>query len=90
MSESRWIAVDTPTCLVEEVDGLVAQDQSTDSNQNRQGTGMTMQEMKKERLREWMEQGYLEMATLNLRLAAEFYLAETEADLVTMRQASGV
>jgi CopG family transcriptional regulator/antitoxin EndoAI len=69
---------------------LVAQDQSTDSNQNRQGTGMTMQDMKKERLREWMEQGYLEMATLNLRLAAEFYLAETEADLITMRQASGV
>ncbi len=78
-----------PPCLLEEVDGLVAKDRDSRSNVIRQATMMYVQQRKRERIREWLQQGYVEMAPLNLRLAAEAFLAETEADQIAHRLASG-
>lgn len=78
-----------PHCLLEEVDGLVAQDQDSRSNVIRQATMMYVQQRKREKIREWLQQGYVEMAPLNLRLAAEAFPAETEADVIARRLVSG-
>lgn len=79
-----------PPYLLDEVDGLVAHDQETRSNVIRQATAMYVQERKKQIIRDLLEQGYQEMAPMNLRLASEAFSAETEAELIGQRLVRGV
>jgi len=89
MSKSRKVAVSLPSTLLEEVDGLVAE-QGSRSSVIRQATAMYVCERKKERIRESLQQGYLEMAPINLRLASEAFSAEDEAETLALRLVSGV
>lgn len=90
LSKSRRIAVSMPPYLLDEVDGLVARDQETRSNVIRQATAFYVQERKKQIIRDLLQQGYQEMAPMNLRLASEAFNAETEAELLAQRLARGV
>lgn len=53
-------------------------------------TKMYLRERKKRQIRETMQQGYLEMAKINLNIATEAFLAEEEADNTLDRLVSGV
>ena len=90
MSRSRRIAVSLPPYLLAEVDGLVALECGTRSHLIRQATAMYVLERKKQYIRESLQQGYQEMAPINLRLAAEAFAAEAEADSIARRLVSGV
>ncbi len=90
MSRSRRIAVSMPPYLLDEVDGLVAQERNSRSDLIRQATAMYVRERKKQRIRELLQQGYQEMAVINLRLASEAFEAETEAEVIAQRLVSGV
>lgn len=91
MSKSRRIAVSLPPYLLDEVDGLVEREcGGTRSRLIRQATALYVQERKKEWIRETLQQGYQEMAPINLGLAAEAFAAETEVDSLARRLVSGV
>ena len=90
MSKSRRIAVSLPPYLLDEVDGLVERECGTRSRLIRQATALYVQERKKEWIRETLQQGYQEMAPINLGLAAEAFAAETEVDSLARRLVSGV
>ncbi len=90
LSKSRRIAVNMPLHLLNEVDGIVAEEQETRSNLIRQATAMYVHEHKKQRIRELLQQGYQEMAGINLRIASEAFDAEREAEKLADRLVSGV
>ncbi|MHB1681318.1 MAG: CopG family ribbon-helix-helix protein [Bacilli bacterium] len=90
MSRSRRIAVSMPPYLLDEVDGLVAAERNSRSDLIRQATAMYVRERKKQRIRELLQQGYQEMAVINLRLASEAFEAEAEAEVIAQRLVSGV
>lgn len=90
MSKSRRIAISLPPYLLDEVDGLVERESGTRSRLIRQATALYVQERKKEWIRETLQQGYQEMAPINLGLAAEAFAAETEVDSLARRLVSGV
>jgi len=90
LSKSRKIAVSLPATLLDEVDGLVAQERGSRSHVIRQATALYVCERKKERIRESLQRGYLEMAPINLRLASEAFGAEDEAENLALRLVSGV
>ncbi|KYP81228.1 antitoxin [Ferroacidibacillus organovorans] len=76
--------------MLDEVDTLVAHDQESRSNVIRQATALYLKERKKQIIRESLQQGYLEMAPINLRLASEAFDAEVEAVMIAERLVSGV
>ncbi len=78
-----------PRYLVDEVDGLVAQDRATRSNVITQATAMYLRERKKQCIRESLQQGYIEMAPINLSLASEAFDAEAEAEVIAQRLVYG-
>ncbi|WP_419723383.1 CopG family ribbon-helix-helix protein [Sulfoacidibacillus ferrooxidans] len=90
MSRSRRIAISMPPYLLDEVDVLVAQERNTRSDLIRQATAMYLRERKKQRIRELLQQGYQEMAVINLHLADEAFAAEAEAERIAQRLVSGV
>lgn len=90
MSKSRRIAVSMPLHLLNEVDGIVAEGQDSRSNVIRQATAMYVHEHKKQRIRELLQQGYQEMAGINLRISSESFAAEREAENLADRLVSGV
>lgn len=80
-----------PQSLVKELDGLVNQEES----QNREelickAMKMYVRERQKRQIRESMRRGYMEMAKINLNMAAEAFQAEEEADHTLERLVSGV
>ncbi|ADU28626.1 CopG family ribbon-helix-helix protein [Evansella cellulosilytica] len=91
MSEesTKKIMVSLPQELVNELDGLL------EGNVNRselihKATKMYLKEHKKQIIRETMQQGYMEMAKINLNIATEAFLAEEEAEHTLDRLVSGV
>ncbi|KUO96034.1 antitoxin [Ferroacidibacillus organovorans] len=76
--------------MLDEVDTLVARDRESRSNVIRQATALYLKERKKQIIRESLQQGYLEMAPINLRLASEAFDAEVEAVMIAERLVSGV
>ncbi|PWI56966.1 CopG family ribbon-helix-helix protein [Sulfoacidibacillus thermotolerans] len=90
LSRSRRIAISMPPYLLDEVDVLVAEERNTRSDLIRKATAMYLRERKKQRIRELLQQGYQEMAVINLRLASEAFEAEAEAERIAQRLVSGV
>lgn len=91
MSEqTKRIVVNLPQQLLNEVDGLIARENVDRSEFISEATRMYLRERKKSQIRETMQQGYLEMAKINLNIAAEAFLAEEEADNTLDRLVSGV
>lgn len=90
MSETKRIMISLPQQLLQEVDGMVEQENSNRSEFVRQAMKMYLYERKKRLIREMMQRGYMEMAKINLNIASEAFEAEEEADDTTIRLVSGV
>lgn len=90
LSKSKRIMVSIPNHLLQEVDGIVEQENSNRSELIRQAMRMYLNERKKRYIRETMQRGYMEMAKINLNIASEAFLAEEEAETTLDRLVSGV
>lgn len=90
MSDTRRIMISLPENLLQEVDGVVQRENSNRSEFIRQAMKLYLNEKKKRIIREMMQQGYMEMAKINLNIASEAFEAEEEADNTLIRLVSGV
>jgi len=86
----KRIMISLPDQLLREVDGIVAREHSNRSEFIRQAMRLYLAERKKRQIRDSMQRGYLEMANINLRMAAEAFQAEEDADDTLGRLVSGV
>ncbi|WP_420830482.1 antitoxin [Bacillus piscicola] len=87
----KQIKVCLPECLLHELDGMIARDNVNRNEFIHQATEFYLKERQKKAKRETMQQGYVEMAQINLHIAAESFLAEEEAEhSLDTRLVSGV
>lgn len=82
--------ISLPDQLLQEVDGIVEQENSNRSEFIRQAMKLYLTERKKRFLREAMQRGYMEMAKINLHIASEAFHAEEDAGTIFNRLVSGV
>ncbi|WP_246589877.1 antitoxin [Desertibacillus haloalkaliphilus] len=82
--------ISLPQHLLNEVDGIIEQENVNRNEFIYQATKMYLRERKKRQIRETMQQGYMEMAKINLNIASEAFLAEEEAEHTLDRLVSGV
>lgn len=87
---TKRIMISLPDYLLQEVDGVVENENSNRSELIRQAMRLYLLERKKRVLRETMQRGYMEMAKINLHMASEAFHAEEDADLIVDRLVSGV
>ncbi len=87
---TKRIMVSLPQHLVNELDGLLENEDINRSEVIHQATKMYLRERKKSKIRETMQQGYMEMAKINLNIATEAFLVEEEAEHTLDRLVSGV
>jgi CopG family transcriptional regulator/antitoxin EndoAI len=80
LARTKRIMISLPHNLLQEVDGVVEMEKRTRSEFIREAMRLYLQERKKKQIREQMQEGYMEMARLNLALANEAISAENEAD----------
>lgn len=90
LSNSKRIMISVPNHLLQEVDGIAELENSNRSELIRQAMRLYLSERKKRFIRESMQRGYMEMAKINLNIASEAFLAESEADHTLDRLVSGV
>ena len=88
-SITREIIVQLPQNLISELDGIVQEDNVNRNELLYRATKMYLHERKKRKLRDDMKRGYIEMATINLSIASEAFLAEYEAEHCVERLVSG-
>ncbi|NLC11068.1 MAG: ribbon-helix-helix protein, CopG family [Firmicutes bacterium] len=81
--------ISLPQNLLTEVDGVVAKEQRTRSEFIREAMKLYLQERRKRQIRERMQEGYREMAGLNLSLAKEAFEAENEASRIVEELVAG-
>ncbi|GAA0431641.1 type II toxin-antitoxin system antitoxin EndoAI [Lentibacillus halophilus] len=90
MSESlQEISVRLPKNLLNEVDGLMKYENSDLSDFICQATKNYLEHKKEEHIRQFresMQQGYMEMASINLTIASEAFQAEEEAEKNTLQR----
>ncbi|SFL50462.1 antitoxin [Salibacterium qingdaonense] len=90
-SSTKQIKVSLPEYLLNELDRIVEEDDTDRHDFIYQAAEFYLRERRKRRNRESMQQGYLEMANINLHIASESFLAEEEAEnSVDDRLVSGV
>ncbi|SFQ30630.1 ribbon-helix-helix protein, CopG family [Salibacterium halotolerans] len=90
-SSTKQIKVSLPEYLLNELDQMVEEDNTDRHDFIYQAAEFYLRERRKRRNRESMQQGYLEMANINLHIASESFLAEEEAEnSVDNRLVSGV
>ena len=90
VQNTKRIMISLPNQLLEEVDGIVQEENSNRSELIRQAMRVYLMERKKRHIRESMQQGYMEMAKINLNIASEAFHVEEEADDTLDRLVSGV
>lgn len=90
MSDNKRIVVYLPENLLAQVDGLAERAHTNRSEVVREAMQMYLSEHRKHDIRELMQQGYEEMARLNLRIASEAFPLEQEAGGTVERLVSGV
>ena len=79
MTETRRIMISLPQELLSAVDDVVADESKSRSEFIREAMKLYLQERNKQQLRTRMQNGYLEMAGINLALAREALQAENQA-----------
>lgn len=89
LARTRRIMISLPHNLLQEVDGVVEMEKRTRSEFIREAMRLYLQERRKKQIREQMQEGYMEMARLNLALANEAISAENEADRLAEEIVSG-
>lgn len=81
MPATKRIMISLPESLLEEVDVIVSIEKRNRSEFIREAMKLYLAERKRRSLREQMKRGYLEMAQINLGLAAESFYLENEVEL---------
>ena len=89
MARTKRIMISLPQNLLKEVDGVVEMERRTRSQFIREAMKLYLQERRKKQIRERMQEGYMEMARLNLTLANEAINAENEADRLAEEMVTG-
>lgn len=92
MSDSKSMAeivIQLPQKFIAELDSEMQRENGSRDEFIYQATKMYLRERKKRHIRESMRSGYMEMAKINLSLASEAFLAESEADHTVERLVSG-
>jgi CopG family transcriptional regulator/antitoxin EndoAI len=82
--------ISLPEQLLQEVDTLVAQEQSSRSEFIRQAMKLFILERKKRHIRETMQEGYQAMARINLGISSEAFQAEDDAEDTLGQLVNGV
>ncbi|MFD1675662.1 CopG family ribbon-helix-helix protein [Alicyclobacillus fodiniaquatilis] len=90
VSGKKRMVVYVPEQLLEQVDGFAQTDCANRSQIVREALRMYVSSHRKNDIREQMQQGYQEMARLNLRIASESFPLEQEAGGTVERLVSGV
>lgn len=90
MSEKKRIVLSITQQLLEQVDGIAQRRQTNRSEVIREAMRQYVIERRKDDIRIALQQGYLEMAPINLRIASEAFLVEQEAGGTVERLVSGV
>lgn len=90
MSANKRVVVYVPQGLLEELDGVAVKEHLNRSEAIREALEMYVTEQRKEDIRTSLQQGYVEMARLNLRIASEAFPLEEEAGGTVERLVSGV
>jgi len=86
---TKRIMISLPQNLLTEVDGVVELERKSRSEFIREAMKLYLQERKRRHIREHMQEGYMQMAGLNLTLANEALSAENEADRLAREMVSG-
>lgn len=86
----KRIVISLPDYLLEEIDVVIGEENVNRSEWIRQAMRRELVERKKQNIRESMKRGYAEMANINLRISAESFLVEGEANQTLERLVSGV
>jgi CopG family transcriptional regulator/antitoxin EndoAI len=89
LARTKRIMISLPQTLLKEVDGVVEMERRTRSEFIREAMKLYLQERRKKQIRERMQEGYMEMARLNLTLANEAINAENEADRLAEEMVTG-
>ena len=89
MANTKRIMISLPQNLLKEVDGVVEIEKRSRSEFIREAMKLYLQERKKSKIRESMQEGYMEMARLNLTLANEAISVENEAGRLAEEMVSG-
>ncbi|SFU97467.1 CopG family transcriptional regulator / antitoxin EndoAI [Alicyclobacillus macrosporangiidus] len=87
---TKRVVVNIPQQLLEQVDGIALRAQTNRSEIIREAMRRYVTEHWKADIRAAMQQGYLEMARINLRIALEAFPLEHEAGGTVERLVSGV
>jgi CopG family transcriptional regulator / antitoxin EndoAI len=90
VSNQKRIVVNIPHSLLEQVDGIAHSEQSNRSEVIREAMRRYVTERHQCDIRTAMQQGYMEMARINLRIASESFPLEQEAGGTVERLVSGV
>ncbi|QSO46998.1 ribbon-helix-helix protein, CopG family [Alicyclobacillus mengziensis] len=90
MSEKKRIVLSISQQLLEQVDGIAQRRQTNRSEVIREAMRQYVVERRKDDIRIALQQGYLEMAPINLRMASEAFFVEQEAGGTVERLVSGV
>ncbi|GAK04401.1 programmed cell death antitoxin YdcD [Geomicrobium sp. JCM 19037] len=89
--DCRQITIRLPQYLLQEVDKMIKHDGVNRSDFIHQAATKYLFERKQQDVIEHMRQGYVEMANINLNLAAESFVIEEECELqIGRRLVSGV
>ncbi|SDC17217.1 CopG family transcriptional regulator / antitoxin EndoAI [Pelagirhabdus alkalitolerans] len=84
------VVVQMPKNLLSDIEGLVGDDELDLNELIVEATKVYVKNQKEKHIRESMQQGYMEMAKINLNIASESFLAEEEAETTLERLVSGV
>ncbi|MBX5436486.1 MAG: ribbon-helix-helix protein, CopG family [Alicyclobacillaceae bacterium] len=90
VSDKKRVVVYIPNQWLEQVDGIALRAQTNRSEVIREAMRMYLAEQRKHEIRTSMQQGYMEMARINLHLALEAFPLEQEAGGTVERLVSGV
>jgi CopG family transcriptional regulator/antitoxin EndoAI len=78
VAELKRIMISIPNSLLQEVDGIIAMEKLSRSQFVRDAMRLYIEERKRKAVRDMMRKGYQEMATINLALAEEGLLIDSD------------
>ncbi|VBB05815.1 arc-type ribbon-helix-helix [Lucifera butyrica] len=78
MAELKRIMISIPNTLLQEVDGIIAMDKLSRSQFVREAMRLYIEDRKRKAVRDMMKKGYQEMAVINLSLAEEGLMIDSE------------
>lgn len=78
MAELKRIMISIPNSLLQEVDGIIAMEKLSRSQFVRDAMRLYIEDRKRKAVRDMMRKGYQEMAVINLALAEEGLLLDTD------------